>query len=420
MHFLMTALGSYGDVYPVVGLGQALRGRGHQVSIVTNPHFRSVVEATGLEFVRLGTEEDYDKLADSPDIWHPIRGPKRIMQLGIADQMRCLYETISQNVRKGESVLVASCLDLASRVYQEKNGGMLASVFLAPMPFRSSMLPPKMGPQMMDGRVPGWFRHMQFWVADRFVVDKIIGLELNGLRKELGLPAVKGIFRDWYYSPQLVLGLFPKWFAPPQSDWPPQTCVTGFPQWDEADPGGMSEEVSDFLMGGDPPIVFTPGSAMAHGEDFFRTAADVCRQLQCRGLFLTKYPQQIPSNLPEGVRHFPFVPFSQLLPRVAALVHHGGIGTCAQGLAAALPQLLMPMAFDQFDNAERLRRLGVAKSIRPKHFRSAKVVSTLEALLKDPATHESCLHWAKKCNPQMALEETCKLLEEFNQSRLST
>ncbi|MCH2595728.1 MAG: glycosyltransferase [Pirellulales bacterium] len=52
MHFLMTALGSYGDVYPVVGLGQALRGRVQQVSIVTNAHFRSVVEAAGLEFVR--------------------------------------------------------------------------------------------------------------------------------------------------------------------------------------------------------------------------------------------------------------------------------------------------------------------------------------------------------------------------------
>ena len=150
---------------------------------------------------------------------------------------------------------------------------------------------------------------------------------------------------------------------------------------------------------------------MAHGHAFFRAAACACELLQRRGLLLTKYPEQLPARLPDGVRHFSFVPFSQLLPRAAALVHHGGVGSCSQGLATGTPQLLMPMAFDQFDNAERLRRLGVASIVRPKHFRGVTVARKLDALLSNSTTHENCHRWAKKCDGRAALAKTCELIE---------
>ena len=63
-------------------------------------------------------------------------------------------------------------------------------------------------------------------------------------------------------------------------------------------------------------------------------------------MLLTRFSEPIPQNLPDGVRHFEFVPFSWLPPRAAAIVHHGGIGTMSQGLAAGIPQLIMPMNFD--------------------------------------------------------------------------
>jgi UDP:flavonoid glycosyltransferase YjiC (YdhE family) len=53
-----------------------------------------------------------------------------------------------------------------------------------------------------------------------------------------------------------------------------------------------------------------------------------------RGILLTQFPEQLPATLPNGVRHFNYVPFSRVLPCAAAFVHHGGIGTTAQALAA--------------------------------------------------------------------------------------
>jgi rhamnosyltransferase subunit B len=78
-HFIITALGSYGDVHPMVGLGAALAARGHRVKIITNPYFDDVVTSAGLELLPLGTREEYIELSQHPDLWHPIRGPKLVL-----------------------------------------------------------------------------------------------------------------------------------------------------------------------------------------------------------------------------------------------------------------------------------------------------------------------------------------------------
>jgi len=414
MHFLMTALGSYGDVHPLAGLGGALRRRGHQVTIIANPHFRSVIESAGAELLPLGTVEAYEQLANQEDLWHPTRGPLLVMRTGVVPYLRELYALIETHYHAGETVLVAHPLDLASRIFQEKHAAPLASVALAPLMFRSDYQTPKFSKMLTAPWVPRWLRRFQFWMADHWVIDPLLGPPINKLRQELGLqPPAQGIFREWNLSPQLVLGLFPEWFAPAQPDWPAQVALTGFPLWDQPDTGGLPTEVAAFLSGGEPPIVFTPGSAMAHGQSFFRAAVDACQRLERRGLLLTKYPEQLPAVLPEEVRHFGFVPFSQLLPRAAAVVHHGGIGSCAQGLAAGLPQLLMPMAYDQPDNGARLKKLGVAEALPPGKFRGPAVARALDRLLADAKTHERCHHWARQCSSGVALRAACEAVERL-------
>src|SRR5262249_29005603 len=159
---------------------------------------------------------------------------------------------------------------------------------------------------------------------------------------ELGLAPVRDVFRGWLHSPQLVLGLFPKWFGSIQPDWPRHTELVGFPLYDERDATPLPAELDAFLAAGPPPVAFTPGSANLHGRPFFEAASAACTRLGRRGLLLTRHPEQLPERLPEGVRHVAYAPFGLLLPKVGALVHHGGIGTSAQGMAAGVPQLVMP------------------------------------------------------------------------------
>ena len=419
MHLLMTALGSYGDVYPIVGLGAAMRERGHQVSIITNPHFQSVVESAGVEHVPIGSLQDYQEMPENKNIWHPIRGPLIVIRRGIVGLLRDLYAVIESNYRPGETVLAAHALDISSRLMQETVGAPLANVFFSPLMFRSDYQSPRMGPMLLQKWVPRWLRRAQFWFADHLVIDRLICPELNRFRRELGLAPVSGVMRDWWFSPQLVLGLFPDWFAPPQPDWPSQVRLAGFPLWDQAAPSGLPKEVREFLSEGDPPIVFTPGSSMAHGKAFFQAAVQACQLLGRRGALLTKYPRQLPSELPDSVRHFEFVPFSQLLPQAAAVVHHGGIGSSAQGLAAGTPQVIMPMAYDQPDNSQRLRRLGVAEELKPRKFRGPALAQTLDRLISNPSPHEQCRHWAERCDAAQALAASCEALEKLAETSLA-
>jgi UDP:flavonoid glycosyltransferase YjiC (YdhE family) len=132
-----------------------------------------------------------------------------------------------------------------------------------------------------------------------------------------------------------------------------------------------------------------------------------------RGILLTKYADQLPATLPPSVRHFGFVPLSKVLTKTAALVHHGGIGTCAQGLAAGVPQLIRPMAFDQFDNSRRLVRLGVAEEISVRAFRGPTAAAALERLLASRHVASKCRELASRCDRPAALDAACVELERL-------
>jgi UDP:flavonoid glycosyltransferase YjiC (YdhE family) len=411
MKFLLTALGSYGDVHPMVGLGAALKTRGHEVAIVTNPRFQPIVERMGIEFLAFGSANEYHELAHHPHLFNPVRGPSLIMGL-MARTVRELYKIIDDNVDRGQTVLGAHVLDFASRTHHDLHGTPMASIHFAPVGLRSFYESPQMFRMLMQPWLPKWFRRLQYWLADH-VVDYLIGGAINDLRKDLGLARVSRVMHQWYFSPQLVVGMFPEWFAPPQPDWPPNTRLTGFPLWDESVTTALTLPVGDFLDAGDPPVVFAPGSANTDAHAFFAAAVEACRNLERRGILLSRYTDHIPLQLPDSVIHAEFVPFSRLLPRSAALVHHGGIGTCAQGLAAGVPQIVMPLAFDQLDNAARLNRLGVAATLPPSNFDGPSLTRLLGSLLANRSLAERARHWAAELQGRDPLVETCVELERL-------
>jgi UDP:flavonoid glycosyltransferase YjiC (YdhE family) len=96
------------------------------------------------------------------------------------------------------------------------------------------------------------------------------------------------------------------------------------------------------------------------------------------------------------VVHFGYVPFADLLPRLAAFVHHGGIGTTSQALRAGVPQLIRPMAYDQLDNSRRAQKLGVAIELLPSRYDAERAAEALDRLLRDSALRQRCMHWASR------------------------
>lgn len=143
-------------------------------------------------------------------------------------------------------------------------------------------------------------------------------------------------------------------------------------------------------------MAFTAGTANASSHAFYEASVRACQIAGRRGLLLTQEAAQLPADLPPGIAHFGYVPFKALLPRLSALVHHGGIGTTRQALRAGVPQLVRPMGFDQFDNARHAMTLGVARQLLPRHYQPAAVAKALQELCTDPAVRTRCAELASQ------------------------
>jgi rhamnosyltransferase subunit B len=314
---------------------------------------------------------------------------------------------LQSHIRENNTVLVGSTLAWSVRFAQERLGVPAATMHLSPSCILSADAPPRLpGLARWFAHLPrSWRRAFIDWMERRFL-DGVVCDDLNAMRAQIGLPPVTRVFSQWQHSPQRVICAWPEWFCAPQADWPKNNVTTGFPLWratasrprDDAEQesrhvSGLSAKLEHFLTAGEAPIGFTPGSAMAFGKPFFERALRACERLGKRAVFVTPFAEQLPWSVgdtsPAFIHHEPYVPFDLLLPRLAAFVHHGGIGTTAQTMAAGIPQLITPFAHDQFDNATRVAHLGCGAELAP-DAAPRKWASALSYLLDSTEVKAAC------------------------------
>jgi UDP:flavonoid glycosyltransferase YjiC (YdhE family) len=417
MDALLVPYGSAGDVYPFVALGLALRARGHRVRVLTPSAAAPPAERAGLEVVRVERERvrtrpaAVDRACGLALRLVGRRWRKLARASTLLPWLRPVCDAVARLYVPGRTVVAASSPALGARLAHDWLGVPLATVHLCPAMFRSAHRAPLLPPLALPAWWPPGARRAAYRLADALVFDRLLAGPVNAARAELGLAPVRRVLDRWRHSPQCVLGLFPDWFAPPQPDWPAHTHLTGFPLFDGAALAGTPPGLEEYLDAGPPPVVFTPGTGVKQAGRFLAESVAACRRLGCRGLLLTRLAEQVPAELPPGVCHFAYAPLSRVLPRAAALVHHGGVGTLAQALAAGTPQLVVPRAHDQHDNAARLGELGVAATLRPRDYRAAAVVDALRRLLTEPAVAARCRDMARR--PFGGVAEACRLLERL-------
>jgi rhamnosyltransferase subunit B len=395
MHFVGIGAGSTGDVLPALLTAKVLKARGHEVQFITAPEFRDLVENTGVDFIAGGTQAQFDEVIRDPDLWHPRRAMKTLWR-HVGPFWGQAYDVLAKVVRPRESVVYGGGLALQMRLVQEKLGVKGVTMHLAPAGLLSAHDPPSMPFLRWLGLLPTVVAEALLSLIERRLVDPMILPDLNRFRASMGLqPVASRVVSGWMNSPDGVVCAFPAWFAAPQPDWPAKAVCTNFVLQQSPEGTGLPEPLETFLDAGPPPLLFTPGSGMAHGREFFIRAVETSRALGMRALLVTPYVAQIPDRLPESIMHSHYVPFDVLVPRTALLVHHGGIGTIAQGLAAAKPQVITPFAYDQPDNLRRLKRLRVAEGVSP-GAPAKRWIKAIETLLADPRVERRCSELAER------------------------
>lgn len=388
-HFLLCPFGSGGDVFPFIGIGRSLLAQGHRVTVVSMDTFENAIRAAGLDFASIGSKEEFDRFSKNPALWKPIVGTLLVFQLA-GQATRPYFEKLRSLLKPGEPTLVmAAGTVFGARLLREKLGVPLVVVHLQPAVFISEHDTPVFTEGLNPLRwAPRWLKRFILSLPNPMDIGAGPAIRRECLAEQVVPP--RRVHPHWWHSPDGNVALFPAWFAAPQPDWPQPLCQHTFPMEDLAKEGGMTQELQHFLDSGDKPLVFTPGTANQHGKDFFAAALDACQRMGRRAVFATRHLADLPDSLPDTILGLEYVPFSLLLPRAAVLIYHGGIGTCSQALAAGIPHLIMAMAHDQPDNANRLRRLGVGDSLHPKKWTGKRIAERLQRLLDDPSMPEKC------------------------------
>ncbi|WP_246520133.1 glycosyltransferase [Ancylobacter lacus] len=408
MRIVLATLGSFGDLYPLLAIAQALRARGHTPVIAAPASYGPRVAALGLDFHPLRPDFSPEVLMEI--FGDPVHGGRRLYHDTVFPQTRATFDDLLAATEGADALVVGELVYVAPLV-AARRGLPWASVMLAPSTMMSAL----------DPSVLTWFpagyhlRHLGAWpqrLMFRVIRRQVTrwGAPLLALQREMGVGTGDIVFTD-KFSPHLVLVLFPPAFGAPQRDWPAASVQTGFPFFtQEADPE-TAARIASFLAAGPPPVVFTLGTTVVHlAHDFYKVAAETALALGRRAILLMGNNPR-PDAPADKVLALDYAPHSSLFPHAAAVVQHGGVGGCAEALRAGVPVLTIPFAFDQPDNAMRMRRLGVGAVLPRTSVNRDTLERSLRAVLEDPAFAARARAVAREIDPDRDMARTVAAIE---------
>jgi len=384
---VLTTIGSFGDLHPKIALALELQKRGHDVVFATHKEYQEKIAALGFEFHRMRPDNtalnDPQEMARMMDL---KTGTEYVIKNWVCANLRETYTDLMDSAKDADFIITGEGV-VAARLVAEKLGIPWSFAVLQPASFLSvydpSVLP--VLPYLAKLRGLGSIANRGIIQLSK-VLSKSWAEPIHQLRRELGLPTLAGNpFIDDKYSPYLVLAMFSSAFAKPQPDWAANTVITGFTFYDGSEGGAeLTPELQQFLDAGEPPIVFTLGSAavMSPGN-FYQESIQATKLLNRRAILLIG-KNSPPESLSADIIAVSYASYSQIFPYACAIVHQGGIGTTAQALRAGRPTLVMPYSHDQPDNAARVERLGTSRTIPRRQYSAVRVAKNLRELLENP------------------------------------
>ncbi len=366
MRVLLSTVGSRGDVQPMVALASHLRDTGHDACLCAPPGFEELTDGPGLDYFPIG---------------HDLRlGPRKV-EGGPAATVARQFAVLREAAVGCDVVVGCAAMQIATRSIAEISGIPYFYTAYAPvaLPSEHHSPPPVHGPPRPQGisTRAQWDVDAQWW-------NDVWAEGLNASRAAEGLEPVTDV-RGHVITDRPLLAADPT-LAP----WPTPSdlSVIQTGAWMRPDPRPLADDLISFLDAGEPPILFGFGS-MPVPSTAGATMVAAARMLGLRAILLRGWarfaaPDASPDHLTVSETNL-----QALLPRTAAVVHHGGAGTTTEAMRAGTPQVVVPHNFDQPYHAGRVEALGIGTSHRASaptpHSISDALATVLESQVKSRA-----------------------------------
>ena len=380
MRIFLAAMGSRGDVQPILALGRALRAKGHEATVGAGPDFADWVAELGLPFVPSGQGVQQWLQDHWEEVHASFPSRLRAMKSIARDMFPAWFEATVRGAQGAD--LIVSASQFAAPTAAEIHGIPCVGDAYSPLLLRSSYHPPIF--TSLQG-LPRWTNSVLWSFYDQ-VIFGLMKIPLNAERVKLGLAPIRSTSKHLFEGLPYLLAC-DEVVAPRPPDWSRyDVTVTG--PWFYEDPSPLDTEVEAFLDSGPAPVYVGFGSMVStDAAALTRTVLEGAGASGRRVLMSKGWAGIGSAGLPSSVMVVSGpMPHAKLFSRVAAVVHHGGAGTTASALRAGVPQVIVPHIADQFHHAHRLAALGIAPpGIRIARLNAERLGQAIAAALALPA-----------------------------------
>jgi UDP:flavonoid glycosyltransferase YjiC (YdhE family) len=425
MRITMIAVGTRGDVQPLLALGTGLRAAGHRVRFATEAGYGPSAVAAGLEhFAMSGNSERvfsgrvglrYRELLEKPDSaeLREKYATSFAGSLWFQHMRRQLAESLA--ACEGSDLLICQSWSGIGPSIAEKLGipVVVAAAFPVadfptaefPSPWQELQSPDMTAEEKRrtwDSWAQMWgqgsHHFIQEWRTDELKLKRqSVDEHLAATRK---LPHILG------YSPHVL---------PKPADWDHHVHVTGFWFLRSAQDYQAPEALLRFLDAGEPPIAVGFGSLVGrHPARLTRMVVEALQRAGRRGLLIQGWGGLRAGGLPDSMFDIPSVPYDWLLPRVAGLIHHGGAGTMAIALRSGSPQAIVAFGLDQSFWGRRTASLGVSPApMNSKSITVEELTQAVESIATNATLRERALAVSDLIRQEDGVEQAVRIIEQI-------
>lgn len=399
--FIVFAIGTRGDVYPLVELAKTIKAIGHSTTIMANSYFKQHVLGSSLDFYSTGKAEEYIESHCSLNKEGSLERMQELFKSSYFNQaVVAVHEYIlQQKARYGDKLVVGvlGSNNLTTN-FCKKNGVRIVVIHLYP--------------SSISGITPWPYRNLGY------VGKKLYWLcGIHHMSRVTQKPAYQLIRQTLsrYFFPKRHLeaattevALFPEWFM--LGDLQNEVAnFCGFPL--QVSGNKLEQGLMDIINKNESIIIFMCGSGVYNEQSFYRISSEIVNKLQVAAVFVNPNYELIKEYESSNIYVSTYVDHVRVFPHMDLIVHHGGIGTCAAAINASSPQLIRPLSYDQPDNGWRVTKLGVGSMVTASSYSNVdQMADHISAMMKSTKMKECILDARKKMRSDKSMKASIKEL----------
>ena len=392
-HYIITTLGSYGDILPFIPLAESIKALGHEVTFVSNPYFRNFVADRGIDFYALGAEDDFLK-ATSINFRTKEGFVSFLSELSFS-HLETLNQFILRSKNNNQKVIVIcniGTIFIVKAIKELNEDIQFINTHLSPWTFSSLYDDDHLIAHSSYKKLTFEVRENLWNFYSKKIGDVLPGL--NEVRSKFNLAPITNLHQYLTEENQIHLTLFPKWFAKKKVDWPSNIIYGDFILSQSRIGMKIDQQLNGFIVRGSPPILIIQPTLQ---EKYVRTQETYLYKLidnlpkknKYRFIFSSPDLKDTISDNP-AIFHTGYLNYAETFPKMMLIIHHGGIGTIAPALKFGLPQLIYKGAIDQLNNANLVEKLGAGILMKEAQPTEHEFLTYLEKLVVENTVKNKC------------------------------